>query len=249
MGWGFKNKQEEDASLPARLKGKTPEQIEQELADAEALKARFDGLEAANAATASRFESFSTELTSKFDQLMNKLTPPARPGTNADGTPKERPDFILNPDEAFNERVGPLASLSVNTATIVAKNAALQKLQARQRTVKNNIDGTLFERFDAEITELAKSVPAVQLTNPDTWEHLFFNVKGRKSDEIVTSVREGKNDFFVEPSQTSPASKDGGEMTLTKQELRICEKMGTDPAKYLEQKKKMTTGVPESLLA
>jgi hypothetical protein len=250
MGWGFKNKEDEDKNLPEKLRGKTPEQIAAELADKEALQAKVAELEASNAASTSRFESFSTEMNGKFDQLMNKLTPPKRDESkNPDGTPKERPDFILSPDEAFNERAAPLTGLALNTAAVVARNLTLQKLQAKQRTVKGNIDGTLFERFSEDITKLSAGVPAIQLADPTTWEHLFFNVKGRKSDEIITSVREGKNDFFVEGTQTAVPTPDGTEMTLTKQELRICEKMGTDPAKYLEQKKKMQTGVPENFLA
>jgi hypothetical protein len=246
MPWGFRNKKEEDEGLPESLRGKTPETVAAELAEKEALKTEVAELKTANAASASKFESFSTEMNGKFEQLMSRL--PAPKTENNNNNTNERHDFVLNPDEAFNERVAPLTGLALNTASMVARDLALKKLAAKQRTIKGNIDGTLFERFAEDIDKLAKQVPAIQLADPATWEHLYYNIKGRHSDEITNSVREGKNDFFVEDAKTATSSNDNNEMTLTKQELRICEKMGRDPAKYLEQKKKMVTGVPESLL-
>lgn len=244
MGWGSgKNKEIEDKDLPERLRGKTPEQVAQELADAEGYKAELADVKSQNAALSSGFESFKTDMGGKFDQLMNRLPAP---------TPKtasEPADFITEPDRAFAERAGPLATLSVQTASIVAKQAALEKFRLKQKNVKGNIDGMLFERYIDDIEALAKQIPTAQLVQPETWEHLFYNVKGRRGDEVVASVREGKNEFFIEPTQTSVSSADGVPDKLSTLELRVCDKMKISPEQYLKRKKEMVTGVPDSFVA
>lgn len=237
MAWGKK-----DEELPDRLKGKTPEQVAQELEASDALKVKVTELETENAQARSRFESFSTEMNGKFDTLMSRIPEPKK------ADPQAPADFILDPDRAFAERAAPLAGLTLQTAAVVARQAAMQKMQGRQKSLKNNIDGLLFEKFGDEIDAMSKSVPATQLANPETWEHLFFNVKGRHTDDIVGSVRDGKNDFFVEGAKPGTGTGDEQPDKLNAQELRICEKMGLKPDAYLAQKKKMVLGVPDGVL-
>lgn len=237
----------DEANLPDSLKGKTPEEIEAFVERAAALEAENATLKTQNAESNSRFETFGAtiqELNSKVDKLGQ---PPAGGGGEGGGGGEERASFLTDPDRAFAERAAPLVGLMLGTAGSMAKQDALRQAQLRQRTQKNNIDGTLFERFDGEIMELAKSCTAQQLAHTATWTHLFYNVKGRHSDEIVTANIEKKGEFFVESSQRSASSDVPKTDTLTEQEKRIAGKMGVTPEKYLERKKEMVVGAPENI--
>lgn len=234
MPWG--NRKEED--LPESLKGKTPEQIAFELEDAKKLKERLDKQEAKDAERDTMFQSFATTQQSLADTLkaVNErvTTPPKAPvGTESN----ELASFITDPDLAFNQRAGALAAITLQTAAITAKQEAQRGFFRKQSSEKNNIDGTLFDRFEPEILEMAKTCTPQQLANPATWAHLFYNVKGRHTDEIVSNPKA----FFTEDASRAP---NGGapppEDTLTDQEKSIAGKMGVKPEDYLKHKKAST---------
>lgn len=242
MAWGKK-----DDELPEALRGKTPEQVATELAEAAALKAKLVDLETKQTEQNAKFETFSTTMTQMNENLTaiaGRLPQPKVEKTEEN----EMADFITNPDLAFAQRASGLYGLQMQTAAVIGRNSAVERAKRRQQNGKGNIDGTLFEKFGEEIDNLAKSVPAAQLANPDTWDHLFYNVKGRHSDEIASHNREHKGDFFVEPTTTSTPSGDVSGDKLTPAEEKIAAKMGVAPEKYLEQKKKMVTGIPEEIL-
>lgn len=230
--WG--NRKDED--LPAELKGKTPEQVAQELKDAQVLKTRLDALEAKNTERDTMFQSFSTtqgELVNTLKAVNERITTPVRTTPVVDNEPAS---FITDPDLAFNQRIGPLAAVTMQIGATAAKQEALAALRRKQSTEKNNIDGSLFERFESEILEQAKNCTPAQLANPATWAHLFYNVKGRHTDEIV----QNPSAFFTEQvtrtahDDTQPGDK------LTDQELAIATKMGVKPENYLKNRKAAT---------
>lgn len=231
--WG--NRKEEE--LPAELKGKTPEQVAQALKDADALKTRLDALEAKSLERDTAFTSFGTtqsELVNTLKAINERVTPPARVENNNNNN--EPASFITDPDLAFNQRVGPLAALTMQTAAVTAKQEALRMLQRKQATEKNNIDATLFERFEGEVLEMAKNCSAQQLANPATWAHLYFNVKGRHADEIVANPKA----FFTEDATRATTTQPLPEDKLTDQEAAICVKMGVKPENYLKNRKAST---------
>lgn len=236
MRWGKKDI--DDADLPEALRGKTPEQVAAELAENATLKTRVATLESGNADVASKFESFSNTLNTVNERL-EQIAQHSAPRNEGGGTqdPPEKASFLVDPDRAFSERAAPLVNLTLQTAAVTARNAALQAAQQRQRSVKGNLDGLIFEKFGAEIDELSKGVAAVQLANPATWEHLFFNVKGRHSDEIVSQNREGKGDFFVEPTKVAASGHQDTGDTLTPLEEKIAKRMGVTPEAYIKQRK------------
>jgi hypothetical protein len=232
MPWG--NRKEEE--LPESLKGKTPDQIAFELEEAKKLKERFDKLEAKDAERDTAFNSFASTQTQLADALkaINERTTP-KPVVNND--PREPASFITDPDLAFNERVAPLASITMQTAAITAKQEAQRAFFRKQSTEKNNIDGTLFEKFEGEILEMAKNCTPQQLANPATWAHLYYNVKGRHTDEIVSNPKA----FFTEDAKRPPSEGGGGnEPQPTDQEKRIAEKMGVPIENYMKNKKEAT---------
>src|ERR1700722_11398013 len=197
MGWG--NRKEED--LPESLKGKTPDQIAFELEEAKKLKERLDKQEAKDAERDTMFQSFASTQTQLADTLkaINERTTPPPPRTETNNN--EPASFITDPDLAFNQRLGPLAAITMQTAAITAKQEAQRAFARKQSTEKNNQDATLFERFEGEILEMAKTCTPAQLANSATWSHLYYNVKGRHTDEILSNPKS----FFVENSTRTPA--------------------------------------------
>ena len=233
MAWG--NRKEEE--LPASLKGKTPEQVAQELEDAKALKTRLEALEAKDAERDTAFQTFGTtqqELVNTLKAVNERIVaPPARQEPSGDGANHEPASFITDPDLAFTQRAAPLAALTMQTAAITAKQEALRAFQRKQATEKNNIDATLFERFEGELLEMAKNCTAQQLANPATWAHLFYNVKGRHTDEIVQNPKS----FFTEDATRQTRSETPASETPTDQEINIAKKMGVPIENYMKNKK------------
>jgi hypothetical protein len=232
MGWG--NRKDDD--LPESLKGKTPDQIAFELEEAKKLKERLDKMEAKEAERDTAFNSFASTQTQLADTLkaINERVPTLQPRQVNNDNNREPASFITDPDQAFNERVAPLAAITMQTASITAKQEAQRAFFRKQATEKNNIDGTLFEKFEGEIFELAKNCTPQQLANPATWSHLFFNVKGRHADEIISNPKA----FFTEDA-TRPPAPDGhvkGDEP-TDQEKSIASKMGVPIENYMKNKK------------
>jgi hypothetical protein len=242
----FRGKKEDE--LPEQFKGKTPEEIEALLLNADSVAQENVTLKQQNQDMNNRFETFGetiTQLNQKVDQLTTSRG--GENNNNNSNNNQEMASFITEPDRAFAERIAPVVGLVLNANASIAKQEAMRQAHANQRTRKGNIDGTLFERFETEILELAKTCSAQQLASPQTWMHLFYNVKGRHSDEIVAHNLEGKGEFFVEPT-TRPMSPDVDKKPeLTEQEKRIAAKMGVTAEAYLKRKQEMVVGAPESL--
>lgn len=232
MGWG--NRKDED--LPESMKGKTPDQIAFELEEGKKLKERLEKLEAKDAERDTMFQSFASTNKEVADTLKaineRSAAPPPKPPVN-DGT-NEPASFITDPDLAFGQRISPYAAITMQTAAITAKQEALRGLQRKQATEKNNIDASLFERFEGEVLELAKNCTPAQLANPATWVHLYYNVKGKHADEIVSNPKA----FFTEDAHRAPAG--GGapqDDQPTDQEKSIAAKMGVPIENYMKNKK------------
>lgn len=243
MAW-FK-KSAEGSELPASLKDKSAEEIERAVERAGELETENAELKTQVGNLNNKFETFTTDVGGKLDALTNRLAPPQQENN---GDQREPASFLVDGDRAFAERAQPLYAMILSTAESNAKQDALRQAYVRQRTIKNNIDGTLFERFESELVDLAKGCSPQQRAISSTWEHLFYNVKGRHSDTIAEHNREHKGDFFVESAERMPAKQEGESDVLTPLEASIAKKMGVAPEKYLAQKKGMsTTGLPVEL--
>jgi hypothetical protein len=167
------------------------------------------------------------------------------PGKSADNTntntSPELADFLTDPNRAFAQRAAPLAALTLSTAAVVAKNAARDKMQRQQRNNPGkNFDGYFFDKFENEVDEFAKTCSAEQLANPLTWEHLYFNVKGRHADEIAAQLKDGKLDNVIESGSAGARRQEiqTDDTKLTPLELKIASKLGRTPEQYLADKKK-----------
>jgi hypothetical protein len=250
MGW-LKSKED----LPPELRDMDPADIVAAVKRSKELETELAAQKTANTELSSKFETFSTEFDTKVEAKVTELVAKARGesgggsggGGNGGGggsRTETLADFLTEPDKAFAQRSAPLAALTLNTAGYVAKEAARRKFQTAQRMNQGkNFDGYFFEKFENEIEELARTVPAQQLANPVTWEHIYFNVKGRHADEIAQQYKDGKLEIGIESGSTGARGNqnqnDNDADKLTPQELKIAAKMGRTPEQFLEQKKKI----------
>lgn len=234
MKWGSKSE------LPKELQDLEVEEIVSAVRDNKDLKAKLAKAETDLGTTKSAFETFQGEFDSKVEAKVTEMVTNAQRSRQQQQDRPAPADFMTDPDRAFAERAAPIVAITMQTASYSAKNAAREKFQRAQRANPGkNFDGYFFEKFESEVSELARTVPAVQLANPETWEHLYFNVKGRHSDEIAAQFREGKLDNVIE-SGTAGGGRPPevhADDKLTDQELRLAAKLGQKPEDYLKQKK------------
>jgi hypothetical protein len=232
-----------ESDVPEELRDKSPAEIAAELKTLRESAAKVTDLETKLAESNTKFETFKTDfesgLDNRFATLRDSLKPPVKQ------TPQEMTDFLSDPDKAFAERAAPIVGIAMHTAAYMAKNQAKEKFQRLQRTQPGkNYDGYFFEKFEDEITALARTVPAQQLGMPETWEHIYYNVKGRHSEEIGAQMHDGTLSNLMESS--SAGTRGGGfgddkkDEKLTDQEIRIAEKMGVKPEDYAKRKKEMS---------
>lgn len=253
MGW-LKSRDE----LPEELREMDPKDIVEAVKKSKTLETELATQKTAYSELNTKFETFNTEFETKVGSAVAEAVAKATNkggggsggsggsgGGSGGGGGEQFADFLTDPDKAFAQRAQPVAALALNTAGYVAKEAARRKFQNAQRANQGkNFDGYFFEKYENEIEELARTVPAQQLANPATWEHIYFNVKGRHADEIAQQYKDGKLDIGIESGATGArgsGGSGGGDDAdkLTPQELKIAARMGRTPEQFLEQKKKM----------
>lgn len=234
-----------EEEVPEELRGKSPAEIAQELKDAREMKTKLEASEAKVTDLTNKFESFGSDLDTKLDARFATLRESfvAKPEKKEEN--QQMADFLSEPDRAFAERAAPLTGVVLNTAAYIAKTTAKEKLQRKQRAEPGkNFDGFFFEKYEDEIATLARTVPAAQLGNPETWEHIYYNVKGRHAEEIAAQLHDGSLANLVEGA--SAGARSGGfgddkkDEKLTDQEIRIAAKMGVKPEDYAKRKKEMS---------
>lgn len=231
-----------EEEIPAELRDKSPAEIAEEMKTLRASAAKVTDLEAKLTDSNSRFETFKTELETGMDTRFATLRESLKPAAKVEN--KEMTDFLSDPDRAFAERAAPITGMVLHTAAYMAKNQAKEKLQRNQRTQPGkNFDGYFFEKYEDEISNLARTVPAQQLGMPETWEHIYFNVKGRHAEEIAAQLTDGTLSNLMESA--GAGTRGGGfgddkkDEKLTDQEVRIAQKMGVKPEDYAKRKKDM----------
>jgi hypothetical protein len=243
--WG----RERDSEIPEELREMDPKDIVAAVKKSKELEGALQTANTELAAQKSAFETFSGEFETKVSAAVAAEVAKLRPATQQhNNTPPALTDWLVDPDKALDERlqrqVAPIAGIAIQSAVYQAKNAAREKMQRAQRAAPGkNYDGFFFEKFEAELDNLSKTIPSVQLTNPETWEHLYYNVKGRHSDEIAAQFRDGKGEYVIESGSAGGghAPQAGDEDKLTPLELKIAQKTGRTPEQYLEQKKKINS--------
>jgi hypothetical protein len=236
MPWGSKSE------LPKELQELDPAEIVAAVKDRKTLQDKLTAAETELRTTKSAFETFQGEFDSKVEAKVTEMVTNARRQVDDKNKPAPLADFITDPDQAFAQRIAPVLNITLETAAYSARNAAREKFQRLQRANPGkNFDGYFFDKFEEEINNLAKSVPVNQRANPEAWEHLFYNIKGRHSDEIAAQFREGKLDNIIESGTAGAgrAAEPDKNDKLTPQQERIAAKLGLKPEDYLKQQQQI----------
>lgn len=241
MGWLDRKK---DEKLPARLDGKTPEQVAKELEDADKLKVE---LELSKKAQQESDEKV-TLIQSEFDQVKARL---AEIDAKNKRTPETPPaeltaDSLLeDPKRAINNEITPTTNLAVMNAATTARILAQQQLDnADLASAGKLMDGRLFRAWSQEIDNESRKYQPVQLIRTDAWIGIFYYLKGIHSNELSDPETRKKKYNFLEPSTSGvqpPSdgkSKDGPE-SLTDQEKHVADRMGVSYENYAKRKKSM----------
>lgn len=219
----------------------TPQQIADRLKEADALKAQLAEANGKVTDLSTKFETFSSDFETKVAEAVAKAIPQPKAQPQHQ-TPPEKADFLTDPDNAFAQRAAPLVTMTLTTAAYTARNLAREKFQRMQRSNPGkNYDGYFFEKFENEMENMAKTVPTAQLANPETWEHIYYNVKGRHADEILQQQKEGKLDLGIESGGAGARGtvEKPVDEKLTPLELKIAARLGQTAEEYLAQKKKI----------
>ena len=213
--------------LPEELKDLSPAQIAAAVKESGELKAKLAALEAENKETKSAFESANetAKATEAKMKELEQLVASKQDAPKKEGEPRELTNFLVDGDRAFAERAVPLAAAVMDTRKQIARDLAARKF------------GAEFQQWQQEIDALAAQMPLAALGDVGTWEHLYFNVKGRKTYAASqVSTAEGA-------SGGNSDKGDDKKPQLTEQEKKIAKRMGIPEDVYLKNKTEMVTGV------
>lgn len=243
MGWLDRKK---DEKLPARLEGKTPEQVAKELEDADKLKNELALEKAARAADAEKV----TEIQSEFEKVKTQL---ATIEANKDKKPPEKKvvsaeSILENPDAAItdkvNELTAPLANLTIQNNVNTARMLAQQQLNnSDMASGGKSMDGRLFQAWGQEIDSEASKYKPIQLISAQAWLGIFYYLKGVHADELRDPETRKKKYNFLEPASSNgappSAEKKEGVEGLTELEKATAAKMGVTAEAYAKRKASM----------
>lgn len=193
--------------------------------------------------TVSEKDTAVSNLNNQFQEVKRKLDEAEANGRKQQTPPKkedeEKPDFLTDPDAAFNSRMQPFATAVMQQAATTARMQAQQQLT---RNSKDGIDGRLFEHWGGEIDTVAKNTPLNILGNPMTWVGIFLQVKGFHSDELADPTSRKEKYAFLESGSSNAQRPDAAKKDdeATEQEKKVAERMGIPLADFMKNKKKMT---------
>ncbi|SRR6266849_5437346 len=248
MGWLDRNRSKaEDDKLPARLKGKTPEEIDKALEAADKLRTDLELEQAARRADGEKV----VEIQSEFEKVKTQLAtieanknvkPPDRKVVSAE-------QILENPDGAITDKVNelnaPLANLTIQNSVLTARMLAQQGLNnADMASSGKTMDGRLFQAWGSEIDVEGQKYRPIQLTTPQAWLGIFYYLKGVHADELRDPETRKKKYNFLEPA-TSGAPPQGTEEKkngvegLTDAEKHVADRMGVTYENYAKRKESM----------
>jgi hypothetical protein len=237
MGWLDKK------SVPKELEGLSEEQIVTRLKESGELKAQLDAAQGKVTELSTKFETFNSEFETKVatavTEAIGKLAP--RGDNNQEKREAKLTAWLDDPEKALNERLTPIAGVVLQQGAVAGKNAARELFQRRQRNGGGkNFDGFFFDKYEAEIEQLAKNVPAANLSQVETWEHLFYNIKGRHADEIAAQMKDGTFEGSIESGSAGSRQRESqadNDTKATPLEEKIAGKLGQTPEQYMKMKK------------
>jgi len=234
MSWFSK---QDESKIPENLKGKTSEEIVKELQEASQVKADLEKVRTDAATAAAAAATQATEFELAKARLVELEA--AQAAAAADATrPPGLTSFLVDEDKAFAERAAPIASMAYGSAAATARMLARDRLRTESKPGGLNLTA-LYDKYSAEIDELAKQVPIVQQVHPQTWVNLFDLIKGRHALELVEAAKKGENWFLVEPVGGAPPGGPPPSEELTPEQLKIAAKFKMTPEDYKKRQKEL----------
>lgn len=233
-------KEAEEAKRPERLRGKTDEQILEELKAAEEFKKKFEESEQARL----KDNEDVRKVTTQFEELKRTMQETEANRNRQHQQTEEPADFNLDPEKAFSQRAAPLAAATVANSAITARILAQQMLDNQDLASSNKtMDGRLFRAWSMEIDTESRKYQPVQLTSPQAWTGIFFYLKGLHADELRDKEIVKKKYNFLEPAAQEGRPPDSKPKTATEEltdaEKHVADKMNVSYENYLKRKKAM----------
>lgn len=191
--------------------GMTRAEFDAERAEAKAQKERADALELKQNETSTSLSTLQSELAALKAPPQNRQTP-------------EPTNFFENPDQAFSERVAPVAAAAMHS------NARVEEMIARSKFGKE------FTRWGTEIDALIASHGNLSdKCNPAFYANIIDMVKGRHAAEIEESAHKGQFFFTEQPGGGSPGSSaDDVNHGLSNEQIASAKRMGMSPKEFRE---------------
>ena len=218
--------------IPEELRGKSPQEIAQMLADAKKDKQLLTDLQASSTTTSQQLTEIQTRLNEKDQEIaqLRAAQQPAQP-TNQ----PEPANYLTEPERFVADQTRDTQNLAIVSGIMAAKMYAKQSLS--QRDVK------IFNKYEKEIEQTMQGYSPVQKVVPDNWITALTLVKGRHDLEIRQMETSG--DFFSETPSGGGAPEPAPEAKLTAEEEEVCRVMKWDPKQYLKSRGKMTIAKSE----
>jgi hypothetical protein len=162
-----------------------------------------------------------SELRASLEAL--KTPPPPEPKNQNEV--KAPANFFENPDQAFADRMNPLAIHSMTNA------ARLELLEARARFPRE------FQLWGEELNKMIESDTLSNRGNPVFYKNIVDMVRGRHASEIEESARKGTS-LFTEPVSgglpggSNDDPKAAAVARLTTEQLSYAKRFGMTPEEF-----------------
>lgn len=136
---------------------------------------------------------------------------------------QEPTNFFENPDQAFGERMAPVAAVALNS------QARVEEMIARSKYGKD------FQLWGKEIeTLLAEHPNMADKGNPKFYENVVNMVRGRHATEIEESARKGQSYFTEQPGGSGTGgANETPESKLSDAERASAKRLGMTPEEFL----------------
>jgi hypothetical protein len=244
MGWLDSINAKKKEKIPERFKDRSEDDILKELDEADKAKKEVEELKAKDAERETKVVEIQTEF-NKVKERLAAAEANKNQNQNQNRNNNEEPaNFVEEPDKAFQQRVGPLAAITLQNAAVTARLLAQQQLDNADLASGGKVmDGRLFRHWGADIDAESKRYAPIQLGDPQAWIGIFYYLKGQRADELRDPKIREKKYNFLEPASTNVNTNVEDKKTpsdqLTDAEKHVADKMGVKHEDYLKRKKAM----------
>ena len=225
MPWPFKDNNQ---STPEELKDLTAEQMVAKVKKLAELELEIGELKNKGSQTETEKDSLNGQiilLQQQIEELKRVAAPPPQKQLFT--------DFLDNQDQAFAERVAPLAQAQMIT------NARLARMDAQNIIRRDLVDSRLLDRFESEIDKMFNTVPLNYQGDPQTYVGCFERVVGQKRRDLSSEHGTERDVFTERGNNNRPTEDKPSKDVLTTEEQRVASKLGVKPDAYIKYRNSM----------